>query len=264
MGYVGPPVCIVALMVVALRCVACGHAVSCNVVLCPYPGGCVVLCGCTSSCVVSGYVATRGVIPFCDASFRVWWVHWFVVSCTFRIALCSAVPRGALSCCVLACPAGVRRVGWCRSVVPGACGVRGLLLCVLSCRVLFCGTVLYCVVSWLLRCVALCCGVVRYFLLPCMVCCVVMCCVVSCCVVLCRVVLCSVLLRCVVLYDVVFRCVVLYCVVVCRVALDGVVLCYVMLRCVLLGRVVLCRGFLRGASCGRAVMCRGAVFCGVL
>ena len=115
--------CCVLLRVVTLLCV-----MLCSVGILT---GCVVLCGCMSWCVVPRLVATRGVMPFCVASFCALWVFWFVVSCSFPVALCSAVPRGVASRCVLARLAGVRHVGWCHFVGPGPCGVPALLGCVL-------------------------------------------------------------------------------------------------------------------------------------
>ena len=147
---------------------------------------CVVMCGCMLWSAVSGLLATRSVMPFCVASFRGWWLFWFVVSCSFRVALCSALLRGVVSRYALARPAAVRCVRWCCPVVLGPSWVRGLLRCVLLCRVLFCEAVLFCVVSWRVTvcCVVLWCGVLLcvalYGALRCNVlCCVLLCGVVS-------------------------------------------------------------------------------------
>ena len=139
--------------------------------------GCVVLCGFMPWCVVSGPVATRGVMLFCVASFRVWWVFSFVVSCLLPVALCSAVARGLVSGCNLARPARMRRVGWCRAVVLGPVGFVACYAA--SCCVAFCSVVPCCVVA-------------RYGVLRCVVSwCVTLCCLVSCvgCKVLCCVLL---------------------------------------------------------------------------
>ena len=134
-----------------LRCVVLRVVTLLRVMLCRVGNlaGCVVLCGSMSWLVLSSLVATRGVMPWCVTSLCAWWVFWFVIWCSFRVALYSAVPCGVVSRCVLARRAGVRRVRWCRPVAL-LCGVIPwgywlVMLClVVTCSVLWCSVVLCC------------------------------------------------------------------------------------------------------------------------
>ena len=160
MGYVGLPACIVAFVAVVLRRDACRHAVVCHVVSCRCPGW--------LRCAVWFNAMVRRVRSCgntrCDA------VLCCLVSCLVGVFVCRFV---FASCCVvqrrctwpgvwlqLGAPRQDEpcRVVWCCGV--GHCGVRGLLRCVLLCRVLFCGAVLCCVLSWRVTmcCVVLCRG----------------------------------------------------------------------------------------------------------
>ena len=204
MGHVGLPACIVAPVAIVLCSGACGHLVLCLAGTLCCVGvlvGCMVLCGCMSWRVSSDPVVTRSVLPFPVVSFRVWCVFWHVVSWSCGVAL-GTVPCAVAAFCVLACPAGVRLVGWCRAVLLGSCGFRVLFCRVFLCCVLVRGVMFCCVVSRYVsvrRVVSWCgglggvalCGALRYMVVcdvvlsgavsHLLVCCLaVLCCLISC------------------------------------------------------------------------------------